>query len=202
MESFRRFERLLERAKPYIRGGNLIIALLLASILFATSQQPAYAATFHGKVVDAETGEPLTGAVVAVTWHKKAILSMDGGWYFHNAREAVADAEGNFSLDASTGINWNPFTIVQEPRIIIFYPGYGPISPSYPREFRDVYGIAEGLKPGALVKLPKLKTQEELRKFACSSCVELAADVPPEKVPNLLRLINVHIKKAGFKPYQ
>jgi hypothetical protein len=184
-----------------VKNTHFVLALLLLILLSAVASVTS-AATYHGKVVDAETGKPLKGAVVAVIWHKKAILSMNGGWYFHNARETLTDTEGQFSLDASEGINWNPFTIVQEPRIIVFHPGYGPLSPGYPREFKDVYGIAEALERGALIKLPKLKTQEELRKFACSSCLELAADVPPEKVQDFIRLINVHIKMAGFKPYQ
>lgn len=163
----------------------------------------AWAANYHGRVIDAETGKSLEGAVVAVVWHKKPILVMGGITYYHNARETLTDAEGNFSLDASEGINWHPFTFVQEPRILVFYPGYGPLTPGYPGEFRDTYGIAEALERGAVVRLPKLKTQSELWKFSDSSTLGLSADMPIEKVvPNFLRLINVHRKIAGLKPYQ
>ena len=38
----------------------------------------AWAANYHGRVIDAETGKSLEGAVVAVVWHKKPILVMGG----------------------------------------------------------------------------------------------------------------------------
>jgi hypothetical protein len=101
-------------------------------------------------------------------------------------------------MDASEGINWNPVTFVDTPRIVIWHPGYGPVSDVYPREFRDLYGIEEALKKGAVIKLPKLKTNEELRKFATSSFV--SGLVPRGRIPNLSRSENVQRKLAGLQP--
>lgn len=153
-------------------------------------------ATYSGKVVDAETGEPLKGAVIAVIWHKKAILSMNGGWSFHNAKETLTDAEGKFSLDASEGMNWNPLTIVQPPAVIVFQPGYGPLSPNTPRGFRDIVEVYEALEKGALIKLPRLTTKDEI--IGYSSIPTLGG--PFEKTPKLIEAINRQRALVGLKP--
>jgi hypothetical protein len=157
----------------------------------------ALGATYHGQVVDAETGKPLEGSVVAVVWYKKPILAMGGINYFHNARETITDSEGKFSLDGSEGLNWNPFMSVQEPRIIVFQPGYAPLTPDDPREFKDAYGIAAGLERGAVVTLPKLKTQEEQKNVAMRS-FGLTQGPFFQYLPNFMRLRNVQNKMAGY----
>jgi hypothetical protein len=179
---------------------SFALALFLMALLCFGSASVTWAETYHGQVVDAETGEPLKGAVIAVIWYKKPILAMGGINYFHNARETLTDSEGRFSLDASEGINWNPFTFVQEPRIIIYHPGYGPLAPTIPREFRDVYGIEDALKKGALIKLPKLKTKEEELRFADTPSLG-GVRAPYEEVPNLIRAINLQRKMLGLQQF-
>ena len=88
-------------------------------------------------MIDAETGKPIEGAVVVVEWHKKPRIAMGGIAYFHNARETLTDADGKFVLDSSPGIDWNPLTYIQEPRIIVFYPGYRPFTPAYMKDLED-----------------------------------------------------------------
>ena len=186
------------KAKPHSCGYRLFFALVLMMFLGASLAEMTLAATYSGKVVDAETGKPLQGAVIVVVWYKKAIYSMDGPEYFHNARETLTDREGNFSMDASEGINWNPLTWIETPRIAVYHPGYWPLSDAYPREFRDPYGMDDAMKKGAVVKLPKLKTDEELRKFAdLTSSVSMGA--PRERIPNLLRAVNVQRAMLGLK---
>lgn len=177
--------------------------LLVACFSLVTSfyePRSVEAATYSGKVVDAETGEPLKGAVIAVIWHKKAILSMNGGWSFHNAKETLTDAEGRFSLDASEGINWNPLTIVQLPAVIIFQPGYGPLSPSTPRGYRDIVEMIEALEKGALIKLPKLSTKDELLRFS-NLGPHVLSYVPHQSIPNYVRLVNAQRKNLGIQGY-
>src|SRR5262245_57878953 len=110
---------------------------------------------YRGTVVDAETGEPLAGAAVVGVWFTKPYLSMDGPQYSHKGTEVLTDAEGRFSIDASPGTDWNPFTfVVKDPWIVIFKPGYGPLTRAYPRGLQRLF---EELKKGTTVRLPKLK---------------------------------------------
>lgn len=173
----------------------------------------ASAAAYHGKVVDAETKAPLDGAVVIVIWHRKPIITMDGPAYFHRAVEVLTNAEGRFWVDASPGIDWNPLTyVVRNPWIVIFKPGYGPfpvahVSPRYVIGFRgqryelNLAELNRELLKGAVVELPKLKTTTELQEFAFPVPVLISTLVPLEKVPNFMRLLNVHRRAAGLGPY-
>ena len=177
------------------------VALLLLLLLAFGQARSAWGAAYHGQVVDAETGKPIEGAVVMVEWQKKAFLSMNGGWSFHNARETLTDADGKFSLSSAEGINLNPFTFVQEPRIIVFSPGYRPLTPYNPGEFKHVYGIAEALEKGATVKLAKITTEQESRRYTDSAGFGLIM-ATYEMIPNFYRLINVQRKMGGMKELQ
>ena len=179
----------------------LLIPMLLAGLLTIAAPRAA-AETYHGTVVDAETKAPLEGAVVVVVWHRKPIVTMDGPQYFHKAVEVLTDAEGKFAVDASPGIDWNPFTyVLKEPRIVIFKPGYGPfpvahISTKSVRELKETM-----LTEGATIALPKLKTKEDLRKFTSPGDMLISTLVPHEQIPMLIRFINIHAKSVGVEPY-
>ena len=165
--------------------------------------QPTHAADlYHGRVVDEETGEPLSGAVLTVIWYTTPIVSMERTRSFLSAQEALTDGDGKFSLLASPEIDWNPFTTVRKPpQVVIYKPGYAPLAPASPawKQVANFGSIAEALKTGPVIKLPKLKTQEELRTF--SSFYSFAAGVPYEKSPNLVRVVNIQRKMAGLPPY-
>lgn len=176
------------------------VMLLVLHLLPFGQLRSAWGSPYHGQVVDADTGKPIEGAVVMVEWHKRAIYSMNGGGIFHNARETLTDTEGKFSLDSSEGINWNPLTYVQAPRIVAFYPGYRPFTPAYPEDINiqgGLYEIAEALERGAVIKLKRLKTEKELRRFTDRSSVA-STIAPYAMLPNLLRLINIQRKMVGL----
>jgi hypothetical protein len=187
----------------------LILIVLWGLLLVACSSSRG--AAYHGKVVDAETGEPIEGAVVVVAWHKKPFLAMDGPQYFHNAREVLTDAGGKFSVDASPGIDWNPLTyVVKPPWIAIFKPGYGPFPIGHVREVSIEETKQTLLEKGAVIKLPRLRIEDELRKYVspsdllffstCHPSLPEGQCVPLERIPNLLRLTNVQAKTLGLQP--
>jgi hypothetical protein len=175
---------------------------LFLLILFSFGQlRGAWCADYHGQVVDAETGKPIEGAVVVVEWHKKAIYEMDGGSTFHNAREALTGADGKFVLDSSPGIDWNPLTHIQAPEIIVFYPGYRPFTAAHPEDIgtiSDLYEIAEAFEHGVVVKLKKLTSEKEGRRYTDSSgfgSIRASYAI----IPNFHRLINVQRKIVGMR---
>ena len=123
--------------------------------------------------------------------------------------EALTDAAGKFAVDASPGIDWNPFTyVLKDPWIEIFKPGYGPfpvahVSTKPVKELKEAF-----LREGPVVELPRLKAKEELLKFAypvgignCGPDKALGAHcVPDERIPKLMRLINVHRRNLNLQP--
>lgn len=167
---------------------------------------------YHGTVVDAETGKPLEGAAVVVVWKRRPFIALDMHKYFLNAKETLTDTDGNFSVDASPGINWSPFTypLKEANSIVIFKPGYGPfpvehVSPRYVLESgkKRLLKFSERdqlLLKGTTVKLRRLKTEEELKRFTSPGVLWLGK-IPWGRIPILMRLINIQRKNVDFPPY-
>jgi hypothetical protein len=157
---------------------------------------------YHGTVVDEETGQPLSGAVVAVVWYTTPVVSMERTRSFLSAQEAVTDGEGKFALLASPAIDWNPFTYVRKPPdVAIYMPGYAPLAPSSPawKQVAKFGTTDEALKTGPVIKLPRLKTKEEARHFTGLGL--LGGEAPYDRIPNLLRVVNIQRKMLGLQPY-
>ena len=183
---------------------RLGVALLLLLLLPFGQVRGAWGADYHGQVVDAETGKPIEGAVIVVEWHKKPRVAIGGINYFHNAREALTDADGTFVLDSSPGIDWNPFTYVQEPYIVAFYPGYRPFTAAHPEDIGIKGGLNEisaAFEGGVVVRLTKLKTEKELKYFTSQGTIG-GLWAPFGTLPNLIRLINIQRKMAGIGELQ
>ena len=80
---------------------------------------------FKGNVIDAETKEPIEGAVVVVVYNKATIgLGAGALSSIINVREVLTDKEGMFRISSYTTII-QPFSVEDEANFIIFKPGYG-----------------------------------------------------------------------------
>ena len=157
---------------------------------------------YHGQVVDEETGAPLAGTVVAVIWGNSSYLGQEAGpREFLNAQETVTDSKGDFTLTVSAGFNRQLFTLVSDPWIVMYQPGYEPLVKDYfqRRGFETVDALVAALKSGMTVKLRKLR-KEEIYKYADTGRVVWPVDTPLERIPNLMRAINLQRKVAGFPP--
>jgi len=171
------------------------------AVLFATAPASAIEGQYHGRVVDAETKQPLEGAVVTAIWMKAQLLAMEGVDDFHQARETLTDAEGRFAIDARP--RWTVRS-VRRPNIIVFKPGYG--------RYADMYGKLNGLGIDPLIAtqetlyarrpvtidLPRLRTREEMLKFVDP---DLHPNIEFEDVPIFMRLLNEYRHGLGFEPY-
>ena len=178
----------------------------LASVtVMGTSALPAAGAdSYHGFVIDMDTRAPLAGAVVAVYWMRKPIISMDGPQFFHRAVEALTDSAGRFSVDSRPGIDWNPFTyVMREPTYVIFKPGYGafPSFRSLTRVRREaVKEQGETFRAGqsVVIELPRLTTPEEMRESASPEGY-IFSDIQVH-LPQYMRFINIQRGMVGLQP--
>jgi hypothetical protein len=144
----------------------------------------------------------LVGAVICVVWYRSPIIQFEGSLYFQNAQETVTDSQGKFSLLVSPGTDWSPVTyIIKEPTIIIYQPGYEPVWAGWMVRmgFKSSGDFAAALKKGTVVKLSKLKTEQEKRKFLDGSYLDLI-EIPPGALPKLIAAINAHRKAMGYSP--
>lgn len=159
--------------------------------------------TYHGRVVDEATDQPLVGAAVTVIWFRSPILGLESTRDFHSAQETVTDSQGKFSLSVSPGIDWNPFTYIRkEPQIVVYQPGYEPTWAGWRErnKYNSVTDLAEALKKGITIKLRKLETREELIKFTNISFLAHPS-VRYENIPTLIQAVNMQNKIVGLKPY-
>ena len=160
---------------------------------------------FYGKVVDAETGAPIEGAVVVVWCYTKG-YSMGGTVRrFADAIETITDAKGEFRI-SSHRINLYRMmaTWDDKNRISIFKPGYG----AYPGNLKTYsslkkersYSIPED--EHIVVYLPKLTTIEEKKENLFDIEEPAGIDVSVDKIPNLRRLESEERLNVGLQPYK
>ncbi len=144
---------------------------------------------FKGKVIDAETREPVEGAVVMVAYKREQLAIPHSTSMLKNIREAVTKEDGTFIVPAYTSVA-GPLSFDFYVRFLIYKPGYGrfPGQKAYPlgltitdeetffsketggkgeivmRVKLDETGISERKKVSVefgIVELQKLKTREE-----------------------------------------
>jgi hypothetical protein len=171
------------------------------AVMLTTAPAPAIEGQYHGRVVDAESKQPLEGAVVTVIWMKAQLLAMEGVDDFHQARETLTDAEGRFTIDAKP--RWTVRS-VRQPKIIIFKPGYGRYPDMY---YSKLSGLDNSTftatqetlyaRRAVTIDLPRLRTREEMLKFASP---ELHSRVEFEDVPGFLRLMNEYRHGLALEP--
>lgn|GEM_PF-4943704 len=84
-------------------------------------------AAYKGRVVDAETKEPIEGVVVIMEWDYLQFNIMPHAFVFAGAVETLTDKEGRFSL--SRWWSFNPWkTLTSRNHLTIFKSGYEPIT--------------------------------------------------------------------------
>jgi hypothetical protein len=172
----------------------IVLPIILMGVFLTMTT--VHAAPFQGRVVDAETGDPLEGTVIVVRWDRRVFgLCMDSCTEYYDATEAVTDAQGNFSIDISMG--W----IAVRRSIKIYKPGYH--EPGY-LTYPWVHS-AEGPQPsnGEIIRLIKKKRRNEPQLGGssiswCTGASDSAWCVPQRKVRNYIRLFEQYNKLQGY----
>jgi hypothetical protein len=166
-------------------GWNSFVPLVIRSV------------TYHGKVIDEESGAPLAGAVVAVIWYDSPIFHMAKVKNFQTAHETITATDGSFSLWTWPGISFNPFSYLNTPpEVIIYKAGFTSLSLSsgYERGFATYDSLADALQKGGAIKLRKLRTREEALRFTSvihpsvpnSSLLKLRSEIDVQ-IENMVR---------------
>ncbi len=165
---------------------------------------------YHGTVVDADTGEPIEGAVVVVYWVKRFVTDLEpGGSTPHSVREAVTGPSGEFSIPARRDLDWNPFSWVERrwANITIYAVDYLPLSTTR-RTVPGFEGSATefdaAMMRGETIPLRRMEDPREQTKYE-----SITVTMPKSLVPHLTRakkrqeeklkldLIREHRKRRG-----
>ncbi len=189
----------------------LIVGLLILSSnwSFASSASLYYSdGPWKGKVIDAQTKEPIEGAVVLAVWEKIYPGLAGNQSYFFDAAETATDPEGQFFIKEFKAINILPIVRwLDGPWFTIFKPGYTSFGNSYDYFHKyfpnsplkvDRITLAELFKKGVTVELLRLKTRED--RLKAISGPGPVGGVPYVKMPTLMDLINIERKELGLGP--
>lgn len=128
---------------------RFIVALIVlnASLVITAREAVAlganYRGPFEGRVVDADTGEPLQGAVVFVEWYINHAFSRPT---FYDTAEILTDKDGRFHVKKKW--SWNPWrNLVMDSSIIVVKAGYWHIG-SHWSPIIEATEILSSLPPG------------------------------------------------------
>ncbi len=157
---------------------------------------------YRGRVIDAETKEPLVGAVVLIYWNRHAPGIGHGPLEsFLGAEETLTDDRGAFVVARNPPQTWIPGTWRSTPYMTIFLPGYAyfpryyKTDPPSPGRFAGLLKIMEDRE--VTFELPRLKTREERLK-ATDTVNPLV--VPPDLMPHFVHLLNEELKQLNLPP--
>ena len=152
---------------------------------------------YKGRVIDAETGQPLEDVVVLGVWYKE--LPSPGGTVgsYFDAQETVTNKNGDFEVK---GVGLQIFSTVSRMHVLIFKAGH---------EYIDVpwvsFQIDEMLKKKivwegkkAIIPLRKLMMEEREKQGS----PDFPAQISPEKMKLMLNEINKDRTERGLDPYR
>lgn len=182
---------------------KLLGTVLLSGMVGLGMASDAVASKFgplQGKVLDAETREPVEGVVVLIEWR---LIHFFAGSTFYDAQETLTDKNGDFYIPGMwtvSPIAW----LKAEAHLILYKSGYRGLHSmwevvvedleqwKYPREKGESYvsNVEEG-KP--VIMLKKL-TIEERKRFSTPG----TGDIPHEKKKLLMQEINKERKFFGL----
>lgn len=186
-----------------------IFMVLAVVIIFTTTASASsgwfiyHESAFKGKVIDAETKEPIAGAVVVAIYHIREYGIADSGRSEVDAKEVLTNKNGEFYIQPHTFFSLYPVAKGEVTTFLIYKPGYTAFGnetnyfgyfPASPLNVGDD-GRAELFKKGVTVELMKLETREERKENIPSGPIDLRA----KKLPLFLRSINDERKRFGFE---
>lgn len=155
---------------------NKLLSLIFILFVFLTIT--ACDTTFKGKVIDADTKQPIEGAVVVASWHEERATPTGSTSRLKDVAEVLTDKEGEWVIKGLRGREMGNITaiftlltgmyITNPPHFIIFKPAYCPWDP-WGISVSGIDTCREKIKPtgnvsfikGETVELPKLTMRED-----------------------------------------
>jgi hypothetical protein len=173
-----------------------IIVLCFHLILLSSCYAARIDGPYRGRVIDADTREPIEGVVVLGTWDRETPTVAGAVHRYYDATETVTDKNGEFEIK---GLGVLLMSNIIPMEVLIFKAGY------------EYWGLGpwSGLKKGylssktvkwegdkAIIPLKKL-TMEERKKSGGPP--DPPSEAPLEKVILMLREIDKNDKERGLE---
>jgi len=156
-----------------------------------------YDGPYEGRVIDADTGQPIEGVVVLGVWNKEYPTPGGAVHEFYDARETVTDKNGEFSIP---GMGLEILSNVTPMDVLIFKTGYRYLESTWRGLKVDIL-LSKKIKwegNKAIIPLKKL-TMEERKKQGTPSFPSEA--YKEKKMPLFIKEINKEEEYFGRQPY-
>ncbi len=172
----------------------LINLIILATI--CTYAKAGEFGPFQGKILDADTKEPIEGVVVFIEWRQYRLSSLFENTIFYDAQETLTDKNGEFYI---SGIRiLNPWTrLMLESHVIIYRSGYYGIHVPWVSLLKPWGEPIAGIRKTYVLKVEDGKPIIMLKKaidvderWKNVGRADLGSDIPDEKVKLLLNEIS------------
>jgi hypothetical protein len=171
---------------------KLVALICLFLFLPACCYPVRYDGPYKGRVIDADTGQPIEGVVVLGVWSKVAATPAGGVSSYYDAQETVTDRNGEFEIP---GLGLKILSKVAPMNAIIFKVGYEHLNVSWElireNKFNDKKIKWDGKR--AIIPLRKWSLEERRNRFGDY----YVSGVPDEKRKLLLREIEREDKEIG-----
>ncbi len=171
---------------------KLLLMIVLVQLFSGCVSLAYYEGDYHGKVIDAETLQPIEGAVVLGVWSKGYHGAGGIAHEYYDARETVTDENGEFTIK---GMGPRAMTHLKKMNIVIFKVGYEEVGLQVGifEEMQSTIGTHvkwEGNK--AILPLEKLSLEQRRKRLR----LHVGADVPLKKQKIIKR---TNLKKKNLK---
>ena len=158
---------------------RLLLMVLLVQFFCGCVSLVYYEGDYHGKVIDAETLQPIKGAVVLGVWSKGYPGAGGIAHEYYDARETLTNENGDFTIK---GMGPRAMTHLEKMDIVIFKVGYEEVGLTSWDSLKTAIYYRDRVKwegNKAIIPLDKLSLEQRRKRF----------DASPTGVP-----LNKHIK--------
>lgn len=170
---------------------SCILFLLLAGCCYPVR----YDGPYKGRVIDADTGQPIEGVVVLGVWYKVAVTPAGGVSSYYDAAETVTDKNGNFEI---RGLGLMILTNVDVMDVLIFKAGYQYMGSGPWDSFKEDKILRKRIKwddERAIIPLRKLTVEERKKQGS----PDFPSEAPRDRIRKILEEINKDRNERALK---
>jgi hypothetical protein len=190
---------------------NKITAIFNITVLILLCATAAWCATFKGKVIDADTKDPIIGLVVVAYWHEERATPTGSTSRLKDVKETLTDQNGEWLIEGPEGRDVGNISALfsfmtgtyftSPPQFIFFKPAYcswpnGSLIEACKQKIR--FKGNRKSDEGEILELPKLLEKEDRLRALLAP---VTGNNAREKQKKLLRLINEERENLGLKKY-
>jgi hypothetical protein len=175
---------------------KLIVLIYFLLFLPASCYPVRFDGPYKGKVIDADTGQPIESVVVLGVWYKEYPTAAGSVSSYYDAMETVTDKNGEFEI---SGLGLKVMSFVAPMRIVIFKAGYENIGYVMWKSFKTDEILKERIKwkgDRAIISIKKWTLEERWNRWR-NIFGSPYVNIPDEKQKLLLKEIEKEEKEIG-----